>query len=262
MRWDRNRAAWLPAGSPFNGPAFERNRIDRIVIHYIGTAKAPRNFQSWMLNTHNSTMSRTPSYVYMYNAAVDLDGNVWQGRGVDLRNAANKETNSTTYSIVVGVDGQNPANPAQVEAVRRAVADVRQFCGRKLAIVGHRDVAATSCPGDGIYHQVRAGVFERNSSVTRIAGKNRYETSALVSQARFPNGAEVVYVASGRDFPDALSASTLATDGPLLLTDPNVLSDGAKWELARIKPKRVVIVGGTAAVSAEVEREIGSYTQG
>jgi len=157
---DHPRSDWLPAGSPFTGPVFEPGRIDRIVIHYIGTPRAPRDAKVWMLNTHQMTMRRTPPYVFMYNWHVALDGGSWEGRGFTLRNAANKETNSTTVSIVFGVDGQNPASEKQVAAGRRLVAGIRDRCGRELPLVGHRDVAATSCPGDGIYRQLRAGVFE------------------------------------------------------------------------------------------------------
>lgn len=157
--WDRTRSDWL-RGQPFTGPAFNSSVQDRIVIHYIGTARAPRDFRAWMLNTHNATMSRKPPYAFMYNAAVDLDGLLWQGRGTDFRNAANKDTNATTYSIVIATDGQADANPKQVEAVRRMVAHVREFTRKNLRIVGHRDVASTSCPGDGVYRQVLAGVFE------------------------------------------------------------------------------------------------------
>lgn len=259
MRWDRTRSDWL-GSRPFTGPVFNPATCDRIVIHYIGTARAPRDFRAWMLNTHNMTMNRPKPYAFMYNAAVDLDGNVWQGRGVDLRNAANKETNATTYSVVVATDGQNEANPAQVEAIRRAVADIRSFTRKNLQIVGHRDVAATSCPGAGVYHQVKANVFEGASKVTRISGSNRFETAALVSQARFPNGAPVVYVANGLEFPDALAAATIATDGPLILTEPDRLVDAAIWELTRLKPKRIVIIGGTKAISPQVEAELRKYT--
>lgn len=157
--WDRTRSDWL-GGRPFTGPAFSPATCERIVIHYIGTARAPRDFRAWMLNTHNATMSRKPPYSYMYNAAVDLDGNLWQGRGLEYRNAANKETNRTTWSIVVATDGQAEANPSQVDAVRRGVRGVREFTRKSLTIVGHRDVASTSCPGDGVYRQVLAGTFE------------------------------------------------------------------------------------------------------
>jgi hypothetical protein len=165
MQWDRTRFDWLGL-RPFNGPRFNGPTCERIVIHYIGTPKAPRDFKPWMLNTHNATMARKPPYAYMYNCAVDLDGVLWQGRGLDFRNAANKETNPTTFSIVLGVDGQNEANPKQIEAVRRAVAGVRAFCNKPLTIIGHRDVMPTSCPGEGIYAQVRNGTFEPQSTPT------------------------------------------------------------------------------------------------
>jgi len=159
MVWDRIRSDWLGNG-PFTGPAFNPAVIDRIVIHYIGTARAPRDFRAWMLNTHKMSMAKSPPYAFMYNSAVDLDGLLWQGRGVEFRNAANRETNGTTYSICVATDGPAAANPAQVAAIRKMVKYVRDFTRKNLLIVGHRDVAATACPGDGLYRQILAGSFE------------------------------------------------------------------------------------------------------
>ena len=45
-------------------------------------------------------------------------------------------------------------------------------------------------------------------------------------------------------------------DAPILLTDPNGLSDAARGRLESLCPSRVFIVGGNAAVSPDVERQI------
>jgi hypothetical protein len=195
----------------------------------------------------------------MYNAHISITGETWQGRGVEFRNAANgSATNAVSWSIVFAVDGQNEANPAQVQAARKLIQDYRSFLGRNVPLIPHRAIKATRCPGDGIFNQIQSGVFERNPNVSRIAGPNRYATSVEVSKVKYPRGAAVVYIASGRDFPDALSATTLATDGPLLLTDPNRLSDVVRNEIRRLKASRVVIIGGESSVSSAVESELGS----
>lgn len=88
----------------------------------------------------------------------------------------------------------------------------------------------------------------------RLGGEQRYDTAAQIATAAFPNGAATVFVASGLNFPDALAASGLAgvSDGPVLLTDPDVLPADTKAALAALNPADVVVLGGTAAVSASV----------
>lgn len=68
-----------------------------------------------------------------------------------------------------------------------------------------------------------------------------------------------MYVANGANFPDALAAS-VATDGPVLLTDTNTLPPVVRDEIVRLKPSNIVIVGGTAAVSQNVENQLRQLT--
>jgi hypothetical protein len=253
------RSAWLPKGEPFNAPSSAPAKIDRIVIHYIGTARAPRDSQRWMLQTHRETMSRPVPFAHMYNAHISLTGETWEGRGVKFRNAANgSNSNATTWSIVFAVDGQNEANPAQVQAARKLIRDYRNFLGRDIPLIPHKVLNPTRCPGDGITAQIHNRIFEEPKNVTRIAGSNRYETAVEVSKVKHPQGAPVVYVASGRDFSDALSAATLATNGPLLITDPQKLPEVVKNEIRRLKASRIVIVGGESAVSSAVAAELAT----
>ncbi|QCR18551.1 cell wall-binding repeat-containing protein [Agrococcus sp. SGAir0287] len=92
----------------------------------------------------------------------------------------------------------------------------------------------------------------------RISGANRYETAVAASQLGYPEGADVVYVASGVNYPDGLAAGPAAAveGGPLLLTDPAASPDVVVDEIERLAPSRIVIVGGTGAISASVETEM------
>ena len=95
----------------------------------------------------------------------------------------------------------------------------------------------------------------------RLAGANRYATSAAVSAAAFPQ-ADSVIIASGSDFPDALAGTTLAAayGGPILLTAKDKLPDDIREEITRLGAKQATILGGTGAVSENVEnalREMG-----
>jgi putative cell wall-binding protein len=89
-----------------------------------------------------------------------------------------------------------------------------------------------------------------------LAGATRYETSAAIA-AEFAD-AECVYVASGADFPDALSAAPAAATcgGPLLLVQPNAVPTAIADELVRLNPANIYIAGGTGAVSSAVQTAI------
>jgi putative cell wall-binding protein len=94
--------------------------------------------------------------------------------------------------------------------------------------------------------------------VDRVAGVDRFETAVKVAGDAFPDGAPVVFLASGASFPDALSAAPAAArlGGPVLLTSPDTLPDVVRTELDRLAPSKVVIVGGVNAVSAAVADEV------
>ncbi|WP_040424774.1 cell wall-binding repeat-containing protein, partial [Agromyces subbeticus] len=95
----------------------------------------------------------------------------------------------------------------------------------------------------------------RPGAVTRLAGSDRYATSVAISKSQFGPGVPVAFIASGANFPDALAGAPAAgiSGGPMLLTDPNALPDTITAELERLQPERIVILGGTGTISADVE---------
>lgn len=92
----------------------------------------------------------------------------------------------------------------------------------------------------------------------RIAGSDRYQTSINISKIGWPNGSDYAVIATGRDFPDALSAAPLAKkfNAPILLTDVKDLDTRLNLELDRLKVKKAYIIGGTGAVSKISEDKI------
>lgn len=99
-------------------------------------------------------------------------------------------------------------------------------------------------------------------AVSRIAGDDRFATSARISARSFPAGASTVYVASGADFPDALSAAALAgaAAGPLLLVQPSGVPAPILTELRRLGPDRIVVAGGSGVVSDAVLTTLRTIT--
>ncbi|MDO5017927.1 MAG: cell wall-binding repeat-containing protein [Lagierella massiliensis] len=100
---------------------------------------------------------------------------------------------------------------------------------------------------------------KKDIEVERIYGSNRYETSLNVSKKHNHSSTySFVVVASGQDYPDALVASTLVNQEnmPLILTKTDSISNETISEIARLKPKKVYIVGGDSSVSVAVEKEL------
>jgi len=112
----------------------------------------------------------------------------------------------------------------------------------------------------------------------RIAGANRYATSAAVSQLMRPEtdhawwgtgySPDAIVVASGENFPDALAGVVLASyhESVLLLTKSGMLPAETKAEIERLGMSaywnyddfEVIILGGESAISEAVEEEIAS----
>jgi putative cell wall-binding protein len=95
-------------------------------------------------------------------------------------------------------------------------------------------------------------------NVIRVAGADRYATN---NQVDLFNGASVVntaIVAVGSNFADALAIAPVVVNKkfPLVLTNGPSLSASAQSTLVNLGIKNVIIVGGTAAVSAATEASI------
>jgi len=101
-----------------------------------------------------------------------------------------------------------------------------------------------------------------DGTVTRLSGVDRFATSAAISKASFQAGAPVVYVANGNDFPDALSGAPVAgmKGAPLLLLSAGSIPAVIHNELVRLKPGRIVVLGGVGVVSAAVAEQLVAYT--
>ncbi|MFP7834047.1 cell wall-binding repeat-containing protein [Marisediminicola sp. LYQ134] len=110
---------------------------------------------------------------------------------------------------------------------------------------GYRSVAKTSAATAAVTTDIDA---------TRVAGASRYASAIALSKSIPVRSGGVVYVASGVNYPDALSAGPAAAhDGaPLLLTKPGALPAGVATEIARRAPSSIVVVGGESAVSGAV----------
>ena len=104
--------------------------------------------------------------------------------------------------------------------------------------------------------------------VTRLSGTDRYATSAAISSASVAPGVAAVFIATGANFPDALSgASPAAIAGdPLLLVNGAAtsipLGSPVDRELLRLTPTTIYILGGLSSVSAGIAAQLQGYVGG
>jgi putative cell wall-binding protein len=105
----------------------------------------------------------------------------------------------------------------------------------------------------------------RGYAVDRVAGIDRYDTAlqaAKAADAKTPtgkvNGETTAFLATGEGFADALAAGPASYEHhlPILLTTSGALSPSARQGITDLGVQKVVILGGTAAVSAAVEAQV------
>ncbi|WP_256842312.1 cell wall-binding repeat-containing protein [Ornithinimicrobium cryptoxanthini] len=113
----------------------------------------------------------------------------------------------------------------------------------------------------------------------RISGADRYGTAAAVA-AEYEGGADVVYIASGTNYADALSARDHAhaaagsaplgdnlwhegDDGgnaaPVLLVTRTQIPGATIAALKSLNPSQIIVVGGTDSVSSKVYDGLSAY---
>lgn len=119
-------------------------------------------------------------------------------------------------------------------------------------------LGGTGAIAAGVADELRAAGYE----VDRIAGADRFDTAAQVAdRLGLPAGGDValalgIHENDARAWPDALSAGALAASPdrvPILLTAATNVPEATRRQLDELRPGRVLLVGGTAAISPTVE---------
>ena len=235
-----------------------------------------------------------------YNFLIDAAGRVYEGRfsrdyggvspsGDDVRGLGVVAGHARAYnagSVGVALLGTfdtraatGPARQALVRLLSWATAHhrldprgggeyVNPISGERLVtptIAGHRDYNPTACPGVMLYAQLPAIRDDiAVSLVERVAGADRYGTAAAVSATGFSPGVSTVFVATGTNFPDALAGGPAAArlGAPILLTRRDSLPEATAAEIARLAPRRIVVLGGPGAVSDAVVSHLALLAPG
>ncbi|MGD8167603.1 cell wall-binding repeat-containing protein [Herbiconiux sp. P16] len=99
-----------------------------------------------------------------------------------------------------------------------------------------------------------------HATVERISGADRYAVSRAVVADAFRTRPSAIYLATGANFPDALTAGAVAASNasPVVLVDGGApaLNGDTLGLLTSLGSRDVVLVGGTGSVSAGIEHSI------
>ena len=122
---------------------------------------------------------------------------------------------------------------------------------------GSYTVTVTVTDGDVEVTDQFAVTVEDRTTATRSAGATR-EATAVRAALDHWDEADTVLLATSRNFPDSLAAGPFAAieDAPLLLTPPDGLPADVRSALDRLDVRRVVILGGEAAVPSAIEGDL------
>ncbi|HWH33195.1 MAG TPA: cell wall-binding repeat-containing protein [Egibacteraceae bacterium] len=129
------------------------------------------------------------------------------------------------------------------EATREML--LRLMPGRIVILGGHGAISAV------VEQALRQFAAD---GVSRLSGFDRYETASALLAASFPVATPVVFIATGENFPDAIAGGAAAArlNAPVVLVQPDALPAASAAELARLRPERIYVLGGSGAVSAGV----------
>jgi hypothetical protein len=120
--------------------------IKLIVLHHSATAR-----DTTTIGAIRMAHLRRPDYKDIgYHFVIEGKGELRYGRPIDCVPAAQKGANTGTIAVCVVGDNTRDGegwNEAQKLSVASIVAMLRHVLGRPLELVGHRDVAASECPG-------------------------------------------------------------------------------------------------------------------
>ncbi|MDN4599270.1 cell wall-binding repeat-containing protein [Leifsonia sp. NPDC014704] len=118
-------------------------------------------------------------------------------------------------------------------------AEIRRLHPSQIVVVGGPNSVSGS---------VYSALSKLAPSITRVTGGDRFATNKALLSYAFPGNNDTVYVASGLNFPDALSASAISgsTSSPVVLINTNLGHiDAETMNLIRsMAPFNIVTAGG------------------
>ncbi len=189
-----------------------------------------------------------------YKTAIEMSKEAYPGTSLTVY-VANGDSFPDALAITPAIsDKPGPLLLTTRDSVRSDVlAEINRLNPDSIVIAGGTGVISSA---------VASQLAGTGADVVRLAGSDRYATSRAVVSAVFtePAGYDDLYLVTGRNFPDALSAGPAAgaNDAPMLLVDGSAssLPSATVSLINKLSPERVILVGGTGVMSTGIRNQV------
>jgi len=183
-----------------------------------------------------------------YATAVDTSAHLWPSgsRNVTIARGDEFPDALSAATILPAVPGPVLlSSPSGLDA--STLEEIRRLKPANAFIIGGTGVVPDSVSTE--FSALGVAVF-------RLAGPDRYATSLELARTTYPTAASTVFLATGEDFPDGLVVGPAAAraSGPILLTPPTCMPIRTAVYLNKVKPQRIVLVGGASVLSDDAGR--------
>lgn len=148
------RAAW---GAREPSPGMQSHTIDRMTLHHTAVRLDDNRESPNRIRGHQSFHQSEGFSDLAYHFLVDRSGNVFEGRPWQYAGETFTEYDPDGHFLVCceGDYGSQKPGAQQLKSVSSLFAwAAREFGIDPSEIGGHRDYAATSCPGDHLYERL------------------------------------------------------------------------------------------------------------
>ena len=211
--------------------------------------KEVKEFEDLFKNFTNSRISGENRY----QTAVELSKKYYKNSD-NIVLASGKELVDSLTSTPLATSLKSPILLSEKTKIdNNTLGEIKRLNAKNIFIVGGEST---------ISKEVESKLKNLGYNVTRISGKDRYETAVQVGKEvveKFGNKNKIV-LASGSNMVDALCGNSISAKEniPVLLTQIEELNEYTKKAIKQWNVNEIVIVGGKLSISEKVEQELKS----
>jgi len=165
------REAWgaLPVAGDFT-----TQTIDQITIHHTAVILDENRMAPARIRQHQQFHQSRDWPDLAYHFMIDAEGNVYEGRPVTAVGDTGTDYDPTGHLLICceGNFDEQDIPDAQYEALVAMVSwGAAEYGVDPATVQGHRDVAATSCPGENLYARIADGTLAGDVAVASSEGR-------------------------------------------------------------------------------------------
>ncbi len=166
---------------------FVAHTIDRITIHHTAVLLEDNALAPARLRQHQRFHQSRGWPDLAYHFVIDANGNVYEGRPIEAAGDTGTDYDPTGHLLICcegNFDEQDVPEAQYATLVAMVAWGAAEYDIDPYAVEGHRDVAATSCPGDRLYARIAAGTLGEDVAATTSGSLAPTVTCGPNAQAR------------------------------------------------------------------------------